>query len=295
MELRQLKYFIKAKELLNFTAAAEALNISQSTLSQQIKQLEIELDTPLFNRIGKRITLTEAGDLFYSYAQQTVNKANSGLTLLKDLSELKTGALSIGVTYGLRHLLTPALIAFLNDYPGVTVKVYFGTSEELHDKLIGLHLDLVLAFEEIIADENLTYTLLFESPLCLVAALNSPLADKKEIDLTEISQLPIVLPAAGYSTRKFVGDIFAKHNIHPKISAEINDIPTLLDLVKSGKWYTILAKTTVAIDKELAIIPINTINMTRRAMIITHQDAYQKKAARYFLERLTAPLSNFGV
>jgi len=294
MELRQLKYFIKAKELLNFTAAAEALNISQSTLSQQIKQLEIELDTPLFNRIGKRITLTEAGDLFYSYALQTVNKANSGLTLLKDLGELKTGDLSIGVTYGLRHLLTPALIAFLSDYPGITVKVYFGTSEELHDKLIGLHLDLVLAFEEIVADENLTYTLLFESPLCLVAALNSPLADKKEIDLTEISQLPIVLPAAGYSTRKFVGDIFAKHNIQPKISAEINDIPTLLDLVKSGKWYTILAKTTVAIDKELAIIPINKINMTRRAMIITHQDAYQKKAARYFLERLTAPLSNFG-
>ncbi len=294
MELRQLKYFIKAKELLNFTAAAEALNISQSTLSQQIKQLEIELDTPLFNRIGKRITLTEAGALFYSYALQTVNKANSGLTLLKDLGELKTGDLSIGVTYGLRHLLTPALIAFLSDYPGVTVKVSFGTSEELHDKLIGLHLDLVLAFEEIVADENLTYTLLFESPLCLVAALDSPLANQKEIDLTAISQLPIVLPAAGYSTRKFVGDIFVKHNIHPKISAEINDIPTLLDLVKSGKWYTILAKTTVAIDKELAIIPINKINMTRRAMIITHQDAYQKKAARYFLERLTAPLSKFG-
>lgn len=288
MELRQLRYFIKAKELLNFTAAAEALNISQSTLSQQIKQLEIELDTPLFNRIGKRITLTEAGDLFYSYALQTVNKANSGLTLLKDLGDLKTGDLCIGVTYGLRHLLTPALIAFLTDYPGITVKVVFGTSEELHDKLIGLQLDLVLAFEEIVADENLTYTLLFESPLCLVAAKNSPLSGKKGIDLAEISDLPIVLPAAGYSTRKFVSDIFAKNNIHPKISVEINDIPTLLDLVKSGKWYTILAKTTVAIDKELAIFPINSIKMTRRAMIITHQDAYQKKAAHYFLDRLTA-------
>jgi LysR family cyn operon transcriptional activator len=60
MELRQLKYFLKAKELLNFTEAAEQLNISQSTLSQQIKQLEDELDIPLFNRIGKRVTLTEA-------------------------------------------------------------------------------------------------------------------------------------------------------------------------------------------------------------------------------------------
>lgn len=288
MELRQLRYFIKAKELLNFTAAAETLNISQSTLSQQIKQLEIELDTPLFNRIGKRITLTEAGALFYSYALQTVNKANSGLTLLKDLGDLKTGDLSIGVTYGLRHLLTPALIAFLADYPNISVKVVFGTSEELHDKLIGLQLDLVLAFEEIVADENLTYSLLFESPLCLVAAKNSLLSSRKSIDLKEISDLPIVLPAAGYSTRKFVSDIFARNNIHPKISVEINDIPTLLDLVKSGKWYTILAKTTVAFDQDLAILSINNIKMTRRAMIITHQDAYQKKAARYFLEKLTA-------
>ena len=64
MELRQLKYFLKAKELLNFTDAAKALNISQSTLSQQIKQLEDELNVPLFTRIGKRITLTEAVDLF---------------------------------------------------------------------------------------------------------------------------------------------------------------------------------------------------------------------------------------
>jgi LysR family cyn operon transcriptional activator len=62
MELRQLRYFLKAKELLNFTEAANALNISQSTLSQQIKQLEDELQISLFNRIGKRITLTEAGE-----------------------------------------------------------------------------------------------------------------------------------------------------------------------------------------------------------------------------------------
>ena len=78
MELRQLKYFIKAKELLNFTEAAKTLNISQSTLSQQIKQLEGELDILLFNRIGKRIILTEAGEMFSEYALQSIEKANQG-------------------------------------------------------------------------------------------------------------------------------------------------------------------------------------------------------------------------
>lgn len=79
MELRQLKYFLKAKELLNFTDAEKALNISQSTLSRQIKQLEDELTVPLFNRIGKRITLTEAGYLYSEYALQSINRINEDM------------------------------------------------------------------------------------------------------------------------------------------------------------------------------------------------------------------------
>ena len=106
MELRQLRYFLKAKELLNFTEAATTLNISQSTLSQQIKQLEDELSVPLFNRIGKRITLTEAGDLFSEYALQSINRANEGLLLLKDIKNLNTGRITIGVIYYMRILFS---------------------------------------------------------------------------------------------------------------------------------------------------------------------------------------------
>ena len=71
MELRQLKYFVRSAELLNFTEAANDLFISQSTLSQQIKQLEDELDMLLFDRVGKRVRLTEAGNLFLTYARQS--------------------------------------------------------------------------------------------------------------------------------------------------------------------------------------------------------------------------------
>lgn len=124
MELRQLKYFLKAKELLNFTEAASALFISQSTLSQQIKQLEDELQVPLFNRIGKRITLTEAGDLFSVYAQQSVNKATDGFELLKDLNNLETGKVAIGVTYALRHVVTKALIVFSSNSLKFSLKSY---------------------------------------------------------------------------------------------------------------------------------------------------------------------------
>jgi LysR family transcriptional regulator, cyn operon transcriptional activator len=148
MELRQLKYFLKAKELLNFTEAANSLHISQSTLSQQIKQLEDELNIPLFNRIGKRIKLTEAGELFAEYASQSVNRANDGLLLLKDLNNLDTGKMAIGVTYALRNLLTQALIQFSNQFPKISVQIVFGTSKELMDKLNQFELDFILTFNE---------------------------------------------------------------------------------------------------------------------------------------------------
>ena len=107
MELRQLRYFVRSAELLNFTEAAHALYISQSTLSQQIKQLEDELGMPLFDRIGKRVRLTEAGSLFLPYARQSIADSESGRFVINDLKGIKTGELHIGATYGLSALLTP--------------------------------------------------------------------------------------------------------------------------------------------------------------------------------------------
>ncbi|MDI9857596.1 LysR family transcriptional regulator [Flectobacillus roseus] len=283
MELRQLKYFLKAKELLNFTEAAEQLNISQSTLSQQIKQLEDELDIPLFNRIGKRVTLTEAGALFADFAFQSINKAQDGLLMLRDLHNFQTGKITIGVTYGLRYVLTPALIRFATQYPQIKIKVVFGTSEELIDKLNHLELDFALSFFGDIAVENhFDYQNLFCSPMTVVTAPDSALAQKEMITLEQITQYPLVLPAKGYMTSKFVHDLFEHHGLSPNIVIEINDIPTLLELVKTGNWHTILAKTSVSQKDGLATIPLLGENMDRTAMIISMKEVYQKKAVKEF-------------
>ncbi|TWR26421.1 LysR family transcriptional regulator [Mucilaginibacter pallidiroseus] len=281
MELRQLRYFIKAKELLNFTEAADSLNISQSTLSQQIKQLEDELDIPLFNRIGKRIALTEAGQLFYNYALQSVNRANNGKLMLQELNQLQAGSLNIGVTYGLRYLLTPALMRFLRKFPKVKVQVVFGTSEELRHRLLSLELDILLTFEEVVHDAHLTYELLFESPLCLVSSAKDPVAQHDQVLLKDVVALPLVLPSNGFSTREFINNTLLQNKLSPNIALEINDIPTLLDLVKAGNWYTILAKTTVK-GSGLSAVPIKGKNMVRKAMIITMTDVYEKKAVGQF-------------
>lgn len=97
MELRQLRYFAKVAETLNFSEAARVLNITQSTLSQQIKQLEGELDTPLLTRSSHKVSLTEAGELILPHVKHALHEADSCAERINDLNGISVGSLSIGV------------------------------------------------------------------------------------------------------------------------------------------------------------------------------------------------------
>ncbi len=286
MELRQLRYFLKARELLNFTEAAKMLNISQSTLSQQIKQLEDELNVPLFNRIGKRITLTEAGKLFGEYAFQSINRANEGLLLLQELKNLNTGKITIGVIYSMRILFARTLIQFARQYPNIKIQVVFGTTKDLLEKLNLHHFDFVLTFHEKNREPHLKYQTLLSSNMVLVTSRKSSLAQRSKISLKEVATLPLALPFSGYSTIQFFEESFSQKNLVPNICMEINDIPTLFEIVKTGYWHTILSDTSIN-DPEVVAVPIEGKNMRRNIMIISLKEAYEKKAVKKFCELLT--------
>ena len=133
MELRQLKYFKEACELQNFSEAARVLHISQSTLSQQIKQLEEELDVLLFDRIGKRIVPTEAGKAFLPFACKSIQDAEDGRQIIRDLKGVETGTLHIGATHSLVPLLIAAMNRFAESHPKVKIMVTIGTSAQMMD------------------------------------------------------------------------------------------------------------------------------------------------------------------
>ena len=123
MELRQLKYFVRAAELLNFTHAADDLFITQSTLSHQIKELETSLTVLLFDRVGKRVRLTEAGETMLVYAKKTIRQAEEGRQILMDLNNVKTGKLVIGSTYGLTELLIQSITEFNEEFPEIQIQI----------------------------------------------------------------------------------------------------------------------------------------------------------------------------
>ena len=113
MELRQLKYFLKLSETLNFSAAARELFITQSTLSQQIQQLEHEFSQPLFQRNSHEVSLTEAGQMLIPLAEETLHAADNCQMRMEELKNLMGGELNIGVTFSFTSIMAETLTAFL--------------------------------------------------------------------------------------------------------------------------------------------------------------------------------------
>jgi LysR family transcriptional regulator, cyn operon transcriptional activator len=286
MELRQLKYFTSSAEMLNFTEAAKSLFISQSTLSQQIKQLEEELGILLFDRIGKTVRLTEAGKLFLPYARQTIIDAESGKQIIEDLKELMVGEMRVGATYGLSALLIQTIIVFSKKYPQIKIIVEFGTSEELLEKLKAAKIDFLLSFLQIQNRKLLESQTLFTSPLSLVFHSSHQLTSQKSVGLKDLENIPLALPGKGFNTRKFLDEVFEKRQIKANVKMELNDINNLLNLVETGNWCTIMTVAAMKGRSNLKTIPIKNLNNNIQASITWLKDAYRKKAVIVFTEMM---------
>lgn len=286
MELRQLRYYIFAAKTLNFTEAAKLSNISQSTLSQQIKQLEIELGTSLFNRIGKRVMLSEAGRSFLPFAEKTLYDAENGVQMLRDMGNLRTGRLRIGVTYGLSPVLTQALKRFCRLYPDMSVEVVYRKASELLELLHSSELDFALSFNLLNPDSQIEEQSLFTTDLCVVVGENHPLASNTRISPVILPDYPLVVPSKGINARHQFDDFLRSQNLQITPQIEINEIYTLLQLVKTGQWISVLAKALVREQSNLVAIPFDRSYIPMKATLLTLKDVYQRAAVRTFIRIL---------
>lgn len=284
MELRQLRYFLKAAETLNFTDAAKQMYITQSTLSQQIKQLETELNVLLFDRIGKKVFLTEAGNEFLPFAKQTVGDADLAVQRIQDLQGIRTGSLRIGITYSLSYGLAPIILRFMKEYPNIKLEVFYNTAQELLQMLKDRELDFVLSFSMTVKDEQIEETDLYEVPLCAIVHLRHPLAFQKNISLKELKQYSLVLPSRGLSARSALNDLLQTNDLKLDPHLEMNDANILLQLVESSLYVTVLSKTTILGRPELRAIPIKEQQNGMMASVLTMKGAYQKASAEAFLK-----------
>lgn len=286
MELRQLKYFVKTAETLNFSEAARLLYVTQSTLSQQIRQLEQELDTQLFIRDSHTVTLTESGERLLPLAKHTINDAETCGQAIKDLNHMLSGSLNIGITYTFAPILTETVITFMKEHPGVKLNIFYKTMEELMGMLVKRELDFVLAFKPQNMHPDIDSHPLFDNHLSVILSRNHPLADKDKITVEEILPQRIAMPSKGLQARNKFDTMFPHVYDRLNVAVELNEVNVLLDIVRGSSLLTILSEAVTCNIPTIKAIPLEYPENHMVGCVHTHRSAYRKRAAEAFIMML---------
>ena len=286
MEFRQLRYFVKVAELRSFSEASKALFISQSTLSQQIKQLEEELGVELLVRDSRHVSMSDYGEQYLPYAKQVLKDVDTSTERMNDVRQLKIGTLNVGATYTFCPLLADTVRDYMKKYPGIKLKIYCRSMENLMEMLEHGQLDVALSYKPLQSYDDIDSHILFNSNLCVIAGKDNPVAKKERIRLAELENLPLVLPAKGLQARNAFDSLLYGQNFKFDVRLEINDLSMLLDMVSRTNLVTLLSGATIHSNKNFVAISLDHPHSEKQGSFHLLKGTYCKNATKEFLKML---------
>lgn len=231
MELRQIRYFVEAARLGHFTRAAEAMRVSQPSLSQQIRTLESELGVDLFDRTGRRVRLTSAGEAFLVRARRILEETESAKTEIQEFSDLLRGRVTVGALQSVvGSALAQLLVAFEELYPGVELNLREQqTTDPMLEMLTAGELDLAVAHASGIEMlRGLAACPLFTEDLVLIMSPEHPLSGREHISLGELKAEPFITFSAGSGIRNTLVQACLQEGFAPRIAFESGATTTLV-------------------------------------------------------------------
>ncbi len=245
MDFKQLKTFLKIVDSNSFTGAASALGYAQSTVTTQIKNLEEELHSPLFERIGKTITLTSEGKLLVPYARQVIQIERSIFNDLSPATNL-TGHLVIGAAESLCNLLVPKIVRqFKQNYPGVNVEIRFGNSGIFPELLKRGEIDVAFSIGKKMDENNFISYLTRKERMCMLVNPMHPLADTEQVTIDTITQYPLLLTSRSCAYRSALTRMAKEHTLPINIALETGNVQALKQFATSGIGITFLPYVAV--------------------------------------------------
>ena len=288
MELRQLKYFVKTAYALNFSEAARQLFISQSTLSQQIRQLENELSCELFVRDSHKVALTECGEKLLPLARRCMRDADDCVMEIANVKNLNIGTLNIGVTYTFSKIMWYTMKEYLYAYKGVKLNVTYTNTQTLKKMLRKHEIDFALAYRSEDDTEDFESYELFTTQLCAILPKGHALAGRKSLSLTDLQGFPIAMPSQGVQGRKWIDrELHANPDIKLNVRIEISDANVLCNLVEQGdRLVTILSKVSITGHNGLVAIPLDIPDNEMHGCVHMLKDEYYKHTAQTFVKML---------
>ncbi|AQS41841.1 MAG: MerR family transcriptional regulator [Candidatus Tokpelaia hoelldobleri] len=290
MLLRHIHYFLAVAEHGSFTRAATALHVSQPALSQQIRQVEDMLGVQLFDRSGRTVRLTDAGEVYRHYAQQVEQTLEKGRRAIHDVANLSRGTLHIAVTPSFStYLIGPLVGKFHNLYPNIRLVIEEMPQEQI-EKLIGDDVfDLGIAFAGNNADDIEVQPLWAEA-LALVVGGQHPCARHETMPLEALQDENMVLLSPAFATRGQIDEACRQNGLSPHVLAEVNSLDAVIELVRKTRLSTLLPAQTGGNRKGVCVIDLEPALLQRTVALLQRKGAYQTVAARAFVQLV----SEFG-
>ena len=295
MEIHQLRYFVAVADIGNFTRAAERCLVAQPSLSQQIIKLERELGQPLFERLGRKIRLTEAGHVLYDQARQILNVVDNAKQSVNDAVESGTGTLTVGVIPTIAPYLMPALLQpFVQRYPGAEIVIRENFTEFTVADCLQGDLDLgILALP--IDGERLEVEPLYSEELLLAVPAGHPLATKRRVTTNDMMKERFILLNETHCLGEQIIGFCKGQSCLPAISCESAQLLTVQELVALGHGISLVPEMAAANDQSGRVIyrSLAGTRPKRTLCIIRRTNARPSLLVREFLGMLRERAETF--
>lgn len=284
MNKAELEAFTQVAALNSFSAAASQLHLTQPAISKRIANLESSVGCALFDRLGKRILLTPAGERLLPQAQQILRAMADAADTVNNLQDEAIGELRLATSHhvGL-HRLAPILRRFNRDYAKVTLAIRFEDSEAAHELVRQATVELAVVTLNPDGESELKEQELWRDPLVFIAASDHALAQQPKVTLVELAEQPCVLPGLDTYTGRIADALFRGQGLSLKPAMATNYLETIGMLVSTGIGWSLLPRSMLGPDIKELPVPVH---LERQLGVITHPHRTLSNAASAFLATL---------
>lgn len=240
MDVRALRYFVEVVRQQSFTRAAEALFVTQPTISKMLRQLEEELGCTLLLREGRKLHLTDSGQVVYQRGLMILQEFKQLELEIGDINQLKTGELRLGVPPMVGMQIAGSVSAFRQRYPGIALKIVESGGLTVQEAVLSGSLDLALTALPIDEQAPLNTLTLMRHPLCVLVPRAEPWLSRVSVSLAQVAQHPLLIFNEEFSLNRQLKKAFQRENLTPQIAVRSGQWDFLAAMVQAGMGVAIL-------------------------------------------------------
>ena len=286
--LHQLKVFEAVARHNSFTRAAEELFLTQPTVSMQVKQLSKAVGLPLFEQVGKRLFLTDAGKELYTTCQEIFDRLTQFEVAIADMKGLKQGSLRLAVVTTAKYVIPRLLGPFCQRYPGVDVSLFVDNHESVIDSLANNRHDLYILSNPP-DDFDIAMHPFLENPLVVLAWRNHPLATETNIPIKRLADETFIMREPGSGTRQAVQKVFDAAELELKVKLDLGSNEAIKQAIAGGLGISVLSLHTLALEgpsSQLAILDVEGFPIERYWYVVYPSGKQLSIIAQTFFEYL---------